>query len=119
MHKIKMPKTSFICLFLKKHDILTLKIRFIEPLHDKTCNLDFASREDSDQPEHPPTLIRVFTVRTKNATKCHLLPIERTARTWIRPLMILIQVFDGHIVDFVGFVMQWLNYLNWMVISSS
>ena len=66
---IKMPKNMHLCVYFLKHDILTLKIRFIEPLHDKTSELHFAYSEDSDQPEHPSTLIRVFTVRTKNATK--------------------------------------------------
>ena len=81
-----MPKNIHSCVYFLKHDILTLKIRFIEPLDDKTSDLDFASSEDSDQPEHIPTLIRVFTVRTENATKGHVLPIERTARTLIRPV---------------------------------
>ena len=114
MHNIKMPKNMNLSVYFLKYDI-ALKIRFIEPLHDKTCDLDFASSEDPDQPEHPPTLIRVFTVRTKNAMNGHLLPIERTARTLIRP----VRVFDGRIVVFVGFVIKWLSYLNWMVISSS
>ena len=65
---------TYACVYFLKHDILTLK----------TSDLDFASSEDSNQPEHLPTVIRVFTVRTKNATKGHLLPIERTARTMIR-----------------------------------
>ena len=81
-----MPKNIHSSVYFLKHNILTLKIRFIESLHDKTSDLDFACSKDSDQPEHPPTLIRVFTVRTKNATKGHLLPIERTGRTLIRPV---------------------------------
>ena len=86
MHNIKMPKNIHSSIYFFKH-IITLKIRFIEPLHYKTSDLDFASSEDSDQPEHPLTLIRVFTVRTKNAMNGHLLPIERTARTlMIRPV---------------------------------
>ena len=71
---IKMSKNIHSSVYFLKHDIITLKIRFIEPLHDKTSYLDFASR------------IRVFTVRTKNAMNCHLQPIERTARTLIRPV---------------------------------
>ena len=31
--------------------------------HDKTNKMAFAPREDSDQPGHPPSLIRVFAVR--------------------------------------------------------
>ena len=36
-----------------------------EPLHDKTNKMTFAPREDSDQPGHPPSLIRVFAVCMK------------------------------------------------------
>ena len=37
----------------------------IEPPHDKTNKMACASSEDSDQPGHPPSLIRVFAVRMK------------------------------------------------------
>ena len=40
-----------------------------------------APSEDSDQPGHPPSLIRVFAVRMK---KAWVLPPERTAKTVIR-----------------------------------
>ena len=33
-----------------------------EPEHDKTNNLTGAPSKDSDQPGHPPSLIRVFSV---------------------------------------------------------
>ena len=36
-----------------------------EPQHDKTNKMTCAPSEDSDQPEHSPSLIRVFTVRMK------------------------------------------------------
>ena len=42
---------------------------FYEPTHDKTYNTTCATSEDSDQPAHPRSLIRVFTDRT-----CHLKP---------------------------------------------
>ena len=84
MHTIKMPKNIHSSVYFLKYDIITLKIRFIEPLHDKTSDLDFASSENPDQPEHPSTLIRVFTVHRKNIIT--VLPIERTARTLIRPV---------------------------------
>ena len=32
--------------------------------HDKTNKMVFAPSEDSDQPGHPPSLIRVFAVRS-------------------------------------------------------
>ena len=34
-----------------------------EPENDKTNKMTYAPREDSDQPGHPPSLIRVFAVR--------------------------------------------------------
>ena len=42
------------------HDEAPIK----EPPHDKTNNVACAPSEDSDQPGHPPRLIRVFTVRS-------------------------------------------------------
>ena len=41
-----------------------LSIRF-EPAHDKTNKMACAPSQDSDQPGHPPSLIRVFAVRMK------------------------------------------------------
>ena len=38
-----------------------------EPQNDKTNKMNCAPSEDSDQPGHPPSLIRVFTVRMKKA----------------------------------------------------
>ena len=38
-----------------------------EPPHDKTNIMACAPSEDSDQPGHPPSLIRVFAVRMKKA----------------------------------------------------
>ena len=35
-----------------------------EPPHDKTNNIACAPSEDSDQPGHPPSLIRAFAVRS-------------------------------------------------------
>ena len=39
--------------------------RTTEPPHDKTNKMTFAPSKDSDQLGHPPSLIRVFTVRMK------------------------------------------------------
>ena len=46
-----------------------------EPEHDKTNKMTCAPSQDSDQPGHPPSLIRVFTVHSKgsqgpNASSC-------------------------------------------------
>ena len=38
-----------------------------ETAHDKTDKMACATIEDSDQPGHPPCLIRVFSVRMKKA----------------------------------------------------
>ena len=38
-----------------------------EPPHDKTNKMVYVPSEDSDQPGHPPSLIRVFTVCIKKA----------------------------------------------------
>ena len=35
-----------------------------EPPHDKTNIMTYAPSEDSDQPVNPPSLIRVFAVRS-------------------------------------------------------
>ena len=41
------------------HHDKTRKKHF-EPPHDKTDKMIFVTSEDSDQPGHPPSLIRVF-----------------------------------------------------------
>ena len=38
-----------------------------QPPHNKTNTMESAPSEDSDQPGHPPSLIRVFVVRIKKA----------------------------------------------------
>ena len=61
-----------------------------------------APSEDSDQPGHPPSLIRVFTVRIKK--------LGSLATHWAHskdPLSV-IWAFAGHTCHFVGFVMGWL-----------
>ena len=41
-----------------------LQISTVQPAHDKTNKMVCAPSEDSDQPGHPPSLIRVFAVRS-------------------------------------------------------
>ena len=53
------PKPTF---FLEVQQISTY-----EPPHDKTNKMACTPSEDSDQPGHPSSLIRVFTVRMKKA----------------------------------------------------
>ena len=44
-----------------------LAFSLFEPPHDKTNKMTCAPSEDSDQPGHSPSLIRVFAVRMKKA----------------------------------------------------
>ena len=75
-----------------------------EPPRDKTNKMSYAPSEDSDQPWHSPSLIRVFAVRMKK------LPIERTVKTDQTGRMLrLIRVFARRTCHFVGFVMPLLN----------
>ena len=46
-----------LCILMYE-DVLTLN----EPRHDKTNQVACAPSEDSDQPGHSPSLIRVFAV---------------------------------------------------------
>ena len=43
--------------------ISILAAKKTEPRHEKTNKNEYAPSEDSDQPGHPPSLIRVFAVR--------------------------------------------------------
>ena len=47
--------------------LLNCPIKLLEPQHDKTNKMTCAPSEDSDQSGHPPSLIRVFTVRMKKS----------------------------------------------------
>ena len=44
---------------------LLKNVTLFEPPHDKTSKMACAPNEDSDQPGHPPSLIRVFAVGMK------------------------------------------------------
>ena len=85
MHNIRMPKNIHLSVYFLKHDIITLKIRFIKPLHDKTSDLDIVSSDDPDQPEHPHTLISLHCPHEERYERSFT-TIERKARTLIRPV---------------------------------
>ena len=53
----------------------------IEPLHDKTNKVACAPSKDSDQPGHPPSLIRVFAVRMKKVLVVSY-PLGAKQRLW-------------------------------------
>ena len=53
----------------------------IEPRHDKTIKMICAPSEDSDQPGHPPSLIRVSAVRLKRNWVLSY-PLSAQRRLW-------------------------------------
>ena len=80
-----------------------------EPWHDKTNNLsDCAPSEDSDQPGHPPSLIRVFAVHMMKAwTLSYQLRAQRRLWSDWADAQADLNLRWAH-SHFVGFVMSWL-----------
>ena len=78
-----------------------------EPQHDKTRKMTCVPSNASDQPGHPPTLIRVFAVYSvgSSGNKVPLCGQQRLIR-----LPKLIKVFAGCKGHFVSFVVQQLNF---------
>ena len=99
-------------------DPKTLNEVWFELLYDKTNKTTCAPREDSDQPGHPPSLIRVFAVGFPGWSESSLcaqwvakdpgcfVQTEKTDQTGQMPR--LIWVFAGRTGHFVSFVMRWL-----------
>ena len=69
-------QTSF-CYFTR----LASKKSTYEPPHDKTNKMACAPSEDSEQPGHPPSLIRIFAVRIKKAWVLSY-PLSAQQRLW-------------------------------------
>ena len=69
-------QTSF-CYFTS----LASKKSTYEPPHDKTNKMACAPSEDSEQPGHPPSLIRIFAVRIKKAWVLSY-PLSAQQRLW-------------------------------------
>ena len=82
----------------------SLKSKPPGPHHVNTNKMTCAPSEDSDQPGHLPSLIRVFAVCMKKYWDlCYPVRerIVRTNQTGRMPRLIL--VFAGHTVGYVGF----------------
>ena len=81
-----------------------------EPPRDTTNKMACAPSEDSDQPGHPPSLIRVFAVRMKKA-RVFSYPLSakrRLGSDWADAQADLsLRWAHSH---FVGFVMRWLIF---------
>ena len=58
-------RTRMTTTSIGRHIVKRRATRTAEPPHDKTNKMACAPSEDSDQPGHPPSLIRVFAVRMK------------------------------------------------------
>ena len=87
--------------YLNSDPVLSHAIfKWFEPELDKTNKMTFAPREDSDQPGHPPSLIRVFAVHMKKPCVLSFPLSEDSDQTaWMRRL---IWIFVGHTHHFVG-----------------
>ena len=71
--------TVYPCMSARKLRIITVRLELLyEPSHEKTNNMTCAPSEDSDQPGHPRSLIRVFTVCSVSGS------FMRTVKTLIR-----------------------------------
>ena len=83
-----------------------------EPPHDKTNKIAYAPSEDSDEPGHPPSLIRAFAVGSMGSLEpsCLHADSEESDRTGRMPRMIW--VFAGRTCRFVGFVTRRLILWN-------
>ena len=82
-----------------------------ESCHDKTNKMACVPSEDSDQPGHPPSLIRVFTVHMKKAWVLSY-PLSAQRRFWSdwadAQADLSVRWVHSH---FPGFVMRWLIFI--------
>ena len=84
----------------------------IEPPHDQTDKMAYVPSEASDQPGHPPRLIRVFTSvwRKLGSLATHWAHSEDSDQTGRMPM--LIWVFAGRTCHFVGFDVRSSTYMS-------
>ena len=89
-----------------------LKTSTNEPPHDKTNKMACAPSKDSDQPGHPPSLIRVFAVRMKKIRVLSY-PLSAQRRLWSdwADAQTDLSLHWAH-SHFVGFVMRRLNFIH-------
>ena len=88
-----------------KHHAQLIILYNMSRLMTKPKKMACAPSEDSDQPGHPPSLIRVFAVRMK--------------KSWAGRMPRLIRVFAGRTCHFVGFVMRWLIFVRFVIRSTT
>ena len=86
-----------------------MSIQF-ESQHDKTNKMTCVPSKDSDQPGHPPSLIRVFSLHggSIGSLTTHKVQSEDSDQTGRMPR--LTRAFTGCTWNFVGFIVRRLNY---------
>ena len=96
------------CLFFKISFQTAMHSSWYEPPHDKTNKMACAPSEDSDQPGHTPSLLRVFAARLKKAWVLSY-PLSAKRRLWSDwvDAQADLNLRWAH-THFVGFVMKWL-----------
>ena len=81
----------------------------IERQHNMTNKMTCAPSEDSDQPGHPPSLIRVIAVRMRKSWI-----LEHTAKTdQTAQMRRLIRIFARRTFNFVSFIVLRLNLIDY------
>ena len=117
----KSGASSLVCRFILLYESIFLifawkrllqhDISCYEPSHDKTNKMACAPSEDSDQPGHLPSLIRVFAIRMKKALALSypLSAQRRLCTDWADAQADLsLRLAHSH---FVGFVMRRLIFV--------
>ena len=101
---------SLLDLLYLEHILDTFGHFIDESPHDKTNKIACAPSEDSDQPEHPPSLIRVVTIRMKKALVLSY-PLRAQWKLWSdwADVQADLSLRWAH-SDFGGFVMRRLRY---------
>ena len=95
-----------------------LHVRWFEPPHDKTNKMACVPSEGSDQPGHPPSLIRVFAVHFMGSLGPKLLSCRLGREDWLgwADAQAELSLCWAH-SHFVGFVMRqiicWLKSKDW------
>ena len=89
-----------------------------EPPHKITNKMAFAPSGDSDQPGHPPSLIRVFAGAHWVAKDPSFLHADSKDTDQTGQMPRLIWVFAGGTYHFVGFVVRRLNLVCYTFVTS-
>ena len=104
------------CQMLKRHHSI-IQVKYMNGILaslDKTNKTSCAPSKDSDQPGHPPSLIRVFAVHSIGSYSPSFLHADSKDSDQTGQMPRLIHVFARRKCHFVGFVMHWLICFLWI-----